>query len=332
MKLHPVRQWSGWFGMVVAVGLLTANGCGRASSGTGGYRVAVIPKGTSHQFWKSVHFGAQQAANELGNVEIIWIGPQTEGDIAQQKRVVQNMITMRVSGICLAPNHSESLVGEVQEAIDAGVPVIVFDSGLGQGPQIVSYVATDNYRGGELAADRMAEVLGGKGNVILLRYNQGSESTEQREQGFLDRLAKRHTGIRVLSSDQHAGITTKDALDKATQLLGKYREQVDGIFAVCEPNCNGTLAALEQTGLAGKVKFIAFDPSESLIAGLAAGKVHGIVLQDPVHMGYTSVKTLVAHLQGQAVEKRVSTGEYVATAENMNSELFQRLLKPKLAE
>jgi ABC-type sugar transport system substrate-binding protein len=168
---------------------------------------------------------------------------------------------------------------------------------------------------------------GGSG-VVLLRYSPGSESTEQREKGFLETLAKEFPQIEVISSNQYAGTTPESALDKATDVLNRYQDRVTGIFAVCEPNANGVLGALENTGLAGKVKAIAFDPSPGLIKGLTDGKVHGIVLQDPVTMGYLGVKTMVAHLEGSSVEKRIVTGEYVATPENMNDESMKKLLEP----
>jgi len=169
---------------------------------------------------------------------------------------------------------------------------------------------------------------GGKG-VILLRYNPGSESTEQRERGFLETLTKEFPTIQVLSSDQYSGTTPETSLDKSQQLLNKYRSQVGGVFAVCEPNATGMLEALEQEGLTGKVKFIGFDPSPRMIEALAQGKMHGMVLQDPVRMGYEGVKTLVAHLEGQTIQKRISTGEYMATPENMQEKRMNELLNPE---
>jgi ABC-type sugar transport system substrate-binding protein len=168
----------------------------------------------------------------------------------------------------------------------------------------------------------------GDSGVVLLRYSPGSESTEQREKGFLETLAKEYPDIKVISSNQYAGTTPESALDKATDVLNRYRDRVRGIFAVCEPNANGVLGALENTGLSGKVKSIAFDPSPALIKGLADGTVHGIVLQDPVAMGYEGVKTMVAHLEGKEVEKRIVTGEYVATPENMDTPEMRKLLEP----
>jgi ABC-type sugar transport system substrate-binding protein len=167
-----------------------------------------------------------------------------------------------------------------------------------------------------------------KSGVVLLRYNPGSESTEQREKGFLETLAKEYPDLKVLSSDQYAGTTPESALDKATDLLNKYQDRVTGIFAVCEPNATGVLGALENTGLAGKVKAVVFDPTSELIKGLTDDRVHGIVLQDPVAMGYLGVKTMIEHLDGKPVEKRIVTGEYVATADNMNDDKMKTLLEP----
>ena len=299
------------------------------SKGTiGKLRIGVIPKGTSHQFWRSVHAGAEAAAKELGNVEVIWKGPETEADTVGQISVVKNFITNRVNGIVLAPNHSQALVDVVEEAKAEQIPVVIFDSGLAEGTEVTSYVATDNYRGGQLAAKALAEAMDHKGGVILLRYKEGSESTEQREKGFLDAI-KEEANVKVLASDQYAGTTTESALEAATNLLNRYRDEVTGIFAVCEPNCNGTLEALVQTGMAGKVKFVAFDSSDSLIKGLSEKSVSGIVLQDPFEMGRRSVLSLVGHLRGEKVDAKVNTGEYVATAENQNSDPYNRLLRPE---
>jgi ribose transport system substrate-binding protein len=312
-------------------------GCGRVDptsatssppDGSPSYRIAVVPKATSLQFWKSVHAGAERAAQELGNVEIIWKGPAQESNTAGQIEVVQNMITQRVDGVCLAPNHSEALISVVEEAGDEGIPVVIFDSGLGEGAEFVSYVASDNRRGGQIAAQRLAEVMGEQGGVILLRYRAGSESTGERETGFLEEITK-YPEIRMLSSEQYGEATALSAMRTSNDLLLKYQDEVDGVFAVCEPNCHGLLQALEQSGLAGKVKFVAFDPSDILIQAMRDGSLDGIVIQDPVNIGYMAVKTMVAHLRGEEVEPRIATGEYVATAENMDTEQFQRLLYPE---
>ncbi|MCA8985294.1 MAG: substrate-binding domain-containing protein [Planctomycetaceae bacterium] len=292
------------------------------------YRFAVIPKGTTHEFWKSVHAGARQAAEEAGNVTILWKGPLLENDRNGQISVVEDFVVKQVDGIVLAPLDSQALIDSVLHATETGIPVVIFDSALADENPIVTYVATDNYAGGKLAAETLAAAIGSRGNVILLRYNPGSESTEQREAGFLETLTRQFPEIKVLSSDQYAGTTPESSLEKATEVLEKYRDQVDGIFAVCEPNATGTLGALRELNLTGKVKFIAFDPNGDLIDGLQKGHVQGIVLQDPVTMGYQAVKQMLAHLEGKPVEKRIKTGEFVATPENMNQPDMQKLLHP----
>jgi len=334
-----VKRSAAKLASVIVVALLTSVGCAQSkdsavkpsADGSSGkqLRIAVIPKGTTHEFWKSVHAGAQQAADELGNVEITWKGPLQENDRDGQITVVQDFITKQVDGICLAPLDSQALVKYVGDAKAAGIPTVVFDSALADERDIVSYVATDNNQGGAIAARQMGKILRGKGGVILLRYNPGSESTEQREQGFLDTLTKEFPGIKILSSDQYALTTPEEALTKSQQLLLKFRDQVNGVFTVCEPNSTGMLGALEgERDLAGKVKNIAFDPNAKLIQGLTDDTVHGIVLQDPVKMGYLAVKTMVEHLQGKPVDKRISTGEYIATPENMNEPNMHKLLHP----
>lgn len=292
-------------------------------------RIAVIPKGTSHEFWKSVHYGARQAAEELGKVEIIWRGPVVESDTGSQIEVVKSMITMGVDGIVLAPNQKGGLVDVVEDAIDEGIPVVIFDSGLAPGPEIVSYVATDNFKGGQLAAHELAKAIGEQGNVILLRYLAGSESTEQREEGFLDAIAG-YPNIKVVSSEQYGGDNATSAKEKVDQLLQLHQRDLAGIFAVCEPNANGTLEALKNAGVDGQVKFVAFDPSDSIIEAVKSGACVGIVLQDPVQMGYQSVMTIAGALRGESAEPFISTGEYFAHQGNLDDPDITRLLNPPL--
>lgn len=209
--------------------------------------------------------------------------------------------------------------------------MVIFDSGLSDHSDIVSYVATDNRHGGEMAGEFLAKLLDGKGGVILLRYQAGSESTEQREEGFLEVL-KKHPDIKVLSESQRVDSDALAALKIGESLLRDNKDEVAGVFTVCEPNNKGMLQALENEKLAGKVKFVAFDSDPRILEGLKQGNVHGVVLQDPVRMGYLAVKTMVAHLTGEKVEARIPTGEQLATPENMDEPEMQALLKPKQAE
>jgi len=305
---------------------------GSSTGSTGGkkkFRIAVIPKGTSHDFWLSVRHGAETAAKELGNVEVVWKGTQHEGDKDGQIQILDGFIVSGVDGICLAPIDREAMVPVITRAKSRKIPTVVFDSGLADENAYVSYVATDNFKGGVMAARRMGQLLDAKGEVIMLRYQVGSQSTENRERGFLETLNKEFPGIKVLSENQRATSDISEAKLKSTSMLLKFKGEVDGVFTVCEPHNKGMLAALEDNKLTSKVKFVAFDSSPRMIEGLANDTVHGVVLQDPVNMGYVAVKTMAAHLAGETVEKRISTGEYVATAENKDDDKIASVLSPK---
>lgn len=291
------------------------------------YRIAMIPKGATHDFWLSVRAGAQQAADELGNVQILWDAPISESDKDVQVNLVDGFINDQVDGICLAPIDREGMVPVVRRAKDAGIPTLIFDSALADPSLIVSYVATDNYHGGVLAGEHMVKLLNGKGNVILLRYQEGSESTEQRETAFLDTIRK-SPEIVVISDEQRVTTDSVEAVRVSSSLLVTHGENVNGIFTVCESLNKGMLKALQDKQLAGKVRFIAFDSDPQLVDAMQNGQIDGIVLQDPVRMGYESVKTMVAHLQGQPVEPVISTGEALATPENMHEPRMHELLFP----
>ncbi|MBW3543058.1 MAG: substrate-binding domain-containing protein [Planctomycetes bacterium] len=313
---------------------LALAGCaGGSNGGSGKRRIAVIPKGTSHDFWKSVHYGADKAANETG-VEIVWLGTDDETDKEGQIKIVDNFIARGIDGICLAPIDRDAFVPVVARAARRKIPTVVFDSGLSDDSNIVSYVATDNYRGGVMAAEHLAKLMEGAGGVILLRYQAGSESTEQRERGFLETLEK-FENIRVLSESQRVDSKAEEALKIAGPLLRRYAGELGGVFTVCEPNNKGMLLALKREKdaagepLAGKVKFVAFDPDPQIVAGLKDGIVHGVVLQDPVNMGYLAVQTMVQHLDGKPVENRIPTGEYLATPANLDEPRSQELLHPR---
>lgn len=309
--------------------LLLAAGCeGRAPSRL---TIAVIPKGTTHVFWQSVHAGAKKAALELG-VEIVWKGPFQENDRSGQIAEVENFINRGVSGICLAPLDDTALRKPVSAAVARKIPVVVFDSALKSDEQ-VSTVSTDNYKGGTLAGERLAEILGKKGKVALLRYMEGSASTAEREQGFLDAIQK-HPEISVASQNQYAGATADTALQASENLLTSLKTpdgglKVEGIFCPNESSAIGMLRALENAGLAGKVKFVGFDSSEKLVDALKSGKLHGTVLQNPVKMGYLAVRTMVEHLRGLKIEKRIDTGAVMVTPENMEQAEMKALLHPE---
>jgi ribose transport system substrate-binding protein len=323
-------------------------GCGNnssppttAGSGTAGggavRKIAVIPKATTDEFWKSIHAGAVKAKQELDKdgvkIEIAWQGPVLENDSTKQIAVVENMINTGVSAIVLAPNDSSALSEVVDTASKKNIPVVIIDSDL-KTESYKSFVATDNYNGGKMAGENMVKLLGGKGRVIVLRHDKGQASTEKREQGFLDAM-KASPDIQVVSSDQYGGPTSDSSYKVAENLLAGFKNadnslKADGIFASNEGATYGMLRALEDLKAAGKVKFIGFDASPALVTGLKAGEINGLIVQDPVNMGFLGVMTAIAVLDGKTVERRVDTGVHFATKENMDSQEIHDLLYPPL--
>jgi ribose transport system substrate-binding protein len=308
--------------------------CGGEKSGAGGggkpLKIAVVPKGTTHEFWKAVHAGAVKASKEMG-VEIVWKGPLKEDDLKQQIEVVQSFVAQGVSGIVLAPLNDKGLAPAVNDAVGAKVPVVIFDSDL-QGDAWTSFVATDNKAAGKLAGERIRKLLGGKGKVVVLRYQEGSASTALREQGFLEAI-KASPEIQIVSENQYGGATTESAFAASENLLVSLKAAeggVSGVFCPNESTTFGMLLALEKAGIAGKVKFLGFDASDKLVDALGAGKIDGLVVQNPFRMGELAVQTMVKHLRGEKVERRIDTGARVVDKDNMAQPEMKELLKPDL--
>ena len=290
----------------------------------------MIPKGTTHEFWKAVHAGAMKAAGEL-DVDVVWKGPLKEDDLKSQIDLVQSFTAQGVSGIVLAPLNDKALVSSVKGAVRAKIPVVIFDSALAA-DTTVSFVATDNRAAGRLAGDRMAKLVGSDGKVILLRYQEGSASTFEREEGFLEGI-KKHSGIQLVSDNQYGGATTETAFSASESLLlakGAEKGDVDGVFCPNESTTFGMLLALQKAKLAGKIRFIGFDASDKLVQGVKAGQIDALVLQDPFNMGYTAVKTQVSHIRGSQVEKRIDTGATLVDKANMQKPEIARLLRPEI--
>jgi len=294
--------------------------------------IAVIPKGTTHEFWKSIHAGAIKAGQETG-AEIIWKGPLKEDDREDQIKVVEDFVTRGVSGIVLAPLDDTALRVPVREAKNQGIPTVIIDSDL-KAKDYVSFVATDNRKGGYLAGKELGRLIGGKGKVAMLRYAEGSASTTNREEGFLDAM-KEFPNIELASTNQYGGATTESAYKASENLLSRFKSgdgklTLDGIFACNESTAFGMLRALQDGGYAGKVKFVGFDSSAKLIDALKSGELNGTIVQNPFKMGYLGVKTIIASIKGEPVEKRIDTGASLVTKENMEQPEISELLNPPL--
>lgn len=324
--------------LLIALSAIFLSGCqGGGTSNTGSQSkkltIAVIPKGTTHEFWKSVQAGSVKAARELSgqgtDVEVIWKGPLREDDREQQIQVVEGFISQGVNGIVLAPLDNRALVRPVEEAKRAGIPAVIIDSAL-ESNEITSFVATDNRKGGQLAADRLGELLGGKGKILVLRYQEGSASTTDREEGFLEEIKQKYPGIEIVSAAQYGGATRDTAKRASENLLNRFGDSVQGVFTPNESTTAGMLLALQDINKAGKITFVGFDASDAFIEAMRKNELQGIAVQNPFNMGYLGVRTMTESLQGKQVEKRIDTGVTMVTPDNLDKPEVQTLLHPPL--
>lgn len=311
-----------------ALALAALGACARApepAASPAKPRLALVPKGTTHVFWKAVEEGARREAEQRG-VELIWKGPLQESDRAQQIQLVQQLGSQSLDGLALAPLDHAALVPAVAQLRASGLPIVIFDSALDgtPGSDFASFVATDNRAGGTLAGQELARLLEAPRKVVILRYQVGSASTQEREEGAL--AALRAAGAEILVENRYAGATIGDAKNEALNLLAQLRE-AQGVFCSNEPTSAGMLLALRQAGLAGKLRFVGFDASPPLVEALRAGEIDALVVQDPRKMGALTVRTLLASARHEPVEARIDTGVLLATRANMDSPEVAALLR-----
>ena len=287
--------------------------------------IAVIPKSTTHFFWRAVEGGAREGAKEAG-VEILWKGSLEEDDPAQQIQIFEQFVAGGVDGIVLAPIDDTALMRPVAAAMQKGIPVVIMDSALkGESPKdFVCTVSTNNYRAGEMAGEQLGKLLDGKGRVVLFRYIEVCSSTGQREAGFLAAI-KKFPEIQVIVDNRYSGTTISEAHSAASNMLDKLKE-ADGIFCSNGRSTLGMLRALKQNNLAGSKKLVGFDTSPGLVEGLKRGEIQALVAQNPKKMGREAVQALVAKMKGETVLAVIDSGAAVVTKENLGTPEIQALL------
>ncbi len=290
-------------------------------------KIAVIPKSSTALFWKSVHSGVRLGGLALGNVEVVWKAASKENDIAQQIATVEQCVSEGVSAIVIAPLDKEALAGPVAKATKKKIPVLIFDSALKgtPGKDYISYVGIDNKKAGIKAGEQMVKMLGGKGNIVILRYKATqSNNITSREEGFLEAVAK-YNNIHVIEKDHFVSGTVNEAKDECLKMADKLKE-ADGIFCSYEQSTLGMLLALRNLNLAGKVKFIGFDTPPSAVEALKKGDISALMAQDPSQMGYRCVKTIVDYIRGKKVEAKIDIDVRIITRDNLNDPDIQKVL------
>ena len=301
------------------------NGFARKNKPSPMKSIGVIPKNTTHVYWKAVEAGAREGAKEA-NVEMIWKGTPKEDDPAQQIQIVEQLVSAGVGGIVLAPIDDIALKQPVATAMQKGIPVVIMDSALKGEPlkDFVSMVATNNHRGGAMAGEQLGKLLDGKGKVVLFRFKEDSPSACEREAGFLEAI-KAFPDIQVILDNRYSGTTAKEAQSTALGMLDKLKE-ADGIFCSAEQSTFGMLSALKRNNMAGTKRLVGFDASQGLMEGLRQGEIQALVAQNPKKMGHEAVKTLVARMRGETVRAFIDTGATVVTKDNLERPEIQALL------
>ncbi|HOJ69104.1 MAG TPA: ABC transporter substrate-binding protein [Candidatus Hydrogenedentes bacterium] len=287
-------------------------------------QVAVIPKGLTHQFWVSVHRGAEAAGREAG-AEILWQGPAKETDIDKQITIIQDMLTRKVNAMVLAACDADALVGTVEQVVAAGIPVVMIDSGVNSDAPVAT-AATDNVAAARLAAKTLADLIGGQGDVGLIPFVAGAATSEAREKGFREGL-RDFPGMRLVSvqySQSDAAIGMNVTADMLAANPG-----LKGIFAANEAGAIGAAQALRAAGKVGDIKLVAFDASEEEVNALKEGVIQALIVQNPYKMGYEGVKAALAALRGEQVPKIIDTGVTVVTRDNLDAPEVQALLNPE---
>ena len=306
-------------GLVCALMLLAA--CQRSNQRV----IAVIPKATSHLFWIAVENGARAAALD-SKVEMLWNGPPSETDYARQIQIVDSMIARRVDGIVVAATERQALVGPISRAMAAGIPVTVFDSGI-EGDNYTSFVATNNYEGGAIAAREMVRLAGATGKVALLMNAPGSTSTMDRERGFEETLAKEAPGL-VIAARQY-GLSDRGKARSAAENMLTAHPDLRGMFCSSEPSAVGGALAVKARNLSGKLQLVTFDSSADLVEELKSGTIQAMVVQDPFRMGYDAVKSVVDKIAGKAVAKRIDLSARLVRRDDLDKPDVIKLLTPE---
>lgn len=287
--------------------------------------IGVVPKATSHLFFMSIHAGVRDAARDLG-VDVLWNGPREETEFSRQIEIVDSMVAQHVDALAISATDHTALVAPVKRAMDAGIPVTVFDSGLDL-TGYVTFVATDNYGAGVTAARKLAELVRGKGKVAELMHKPGGMSTGDRERAFEETTAKEFPDIRIV--DRRYGMADRAKSRDAAEDMLTAHPDLDGMFASAEANSLGAMQAIKARGLSGKIKLVTFDFSDEHVAALRDGTINVMLVQDPYRIGYEAVRSLVMKLNGQSPPAVMDLKARVIVKEDLEKPDVRALLFPK---
>ncbi|HEY6840246.1 MAG: ribose transport system substrate-binding protein [Verrucomicrobiota bacterium] len=326
-----MKRWTLAFAALAAFGLVAPSILDVASAAdTKKFTIALIPGLTTDAFYITMHKGADQAAKALG-VDLVFQGAPDFNPVTQVP-VLNAIIGRKPDAILIAPTDKVQLVESLKKAVDAGIPVLTVDTFIGDGHYQtgngnadfpLSYIASDNILGGEIAARALAKAIGDKGKVYVSNVKPGVSTTDQREEGFKNEL-KKHPNITVLETQ----FNDDDANKAASQFQSVYARNSDltGVFGANLFSAMGAANGVKQGGVTGKVKVVAFDAPTSIVSEIKSGNVDIAIAQHPAEIGYFGVVAAYAHLTGQSIPTLIGTGFTVIDKNNVDDPNVKRFI------
>ena len=299
------------FAIIVAACSSSASSPGSGSSpaaSAGGSKpyVAIVSKGSQHQFWQAVQKGATDEAAAKG-ATITYEGPASESEVDKQLTMLQTALDKKPAAICFAALDSKAAGPLLQKAKDAKIPVVGFDSGVDSDIPVTT-VSTDNIAAAGEAADQMAKLIGDAGKVAVIVHDQTSQTGTTRRDGFVNRMKEKHPNINVVAIEYGAGDPVKSA-DLAKAIM-TANPDLKGFFGANEGSAKGVLNALKETGKEGKIVAIGYDSGQQQIDAIKSGVMAGAITQNPVGIGAKCVDAALDAIAGKTVEKNIDTGYF----------------------
>jgi ribose transport system substrate-binding protein len=284
--------------------------------------IPVISKGFQHQFWQAVKAGAEKAAVDY-KVTITFEGPETEAMVDKQIEMVQAALAKNPQALCLAALDSKALIPLLEQAKAANIPVIGFDSGVDSDIPLAT-AATDNIAAAGKAADMMAELIGGAGEVAVIVHDQTSRTGIDRRDGFVNRMKDAHPNITVVDV-QYGGGDHLKSTDLAKAIIQAH-PNLKGFFGANEGSIIGVMNAVKEMGMEGQMVVIGYDSGKQQMDAIRAGVVAGSITQDPIGIGYKCVEAAVKAIRGETLEKNIDTGFHWYDKTNIDSDIIKPLL------
>ncbi len=284
--------------------------------------IAVISKGFQHQFWQAVKAGAEKAAVDY-NVTITFEGPETEAMVDKQVEMVQAALDKNPAALCLAALDTQALIPLLEKAQAANIPVIGFDSGVDSDIPL-STAATDNIAAAAVVADKMAELIGGSGQVAVIVHDQTSRTGIDRRDGFVNQMAEKYPDIEIVDI-QYGGGDQLKSTDLAKAIIQAHPD-LKGFFGANEGSIIGVLNAVSEMGKEGEIVVIGYDSGQQQMDAIRAGTEAGAVTQDPIGIGYKCVEAAVKALNGETLPKEIDTGFHWFDATNIDDDTIAPLL------